>query len=116
MAIGQEIQVLNHSFQVPVVNLSKGHIYDILGNNLSSPEITNVTKVEMNSTIKNNTNYTKKHQLLVTGIKAIDFFVPIFEGDKIGIFGGAGVGKTVLMKEIIFNLSKQKENTSAIFI
>lgn len=116
LAIGQEIQVLNHSFHVPVGNLSKGHIYDILGNNLSSPEITNVTKVEMNSTIKNNTNYTKKHQLLVTGIKAIDFFVPIFEGDKIGIFGGAGVGKTVLMKEIIFNLSKQKENTSAIFI
>lgn len=52
LAIGQEIQVLNHSFQVPVGNLSKGHIYDILGNNLSSPEITNVTKVEMNSTIK----------------------------------------------------------------
>ncbi|MEA4115553.1 F0F1 ATP synthase subunit beta [Mycoplasma sp. 744] len=116
LAINEEITALNHSFLVSVGSKSKGYIYDILGNNLSQPEKQDVTKVEMNSTIKTNTNYTKKQQLLVTGIKAIDFFVPIFDGDKIGIFGGAGVGKTVLMKEIIFNLSKQKENTSAIFI
>ncbi|MEG3826059.1 F0F1 ATP synthase subunit beta, partial [Mesomycoplasma ovipneumoniae] len=57
-----------------------------------------------------------RHKLLETGIKALDFFVPIFEGYKIGIFGGAGVGKTVLMKEIIFNVSKQRQKVSSIFV
>ncbi|UUM20637.1 F0F1 ATP synthase subunit beta [Mycoplasma sp. 2045] len=116
LSINDKIEKLNHSFMVPVGNEAKGHIYDVLGNNLSSPK-TKVTKtVEMDSTIITNTNYEKRAKLLTTGIKAIDFFVPILDGDKIGIFGGAGVGKTVLMKEIIFNLSKQKTNTSAIFI
>ncbi|WP_324673185.1 F0F1 ATP synthase subunit beta [Mycoplasma sp. 888] len=116
LSINDKIEKLNHSFMVPVGNEAKGHIYDVIGNNLSSPK-TKVTKtVEMDSTIVTNTNYEKRAQLLTTGIKAIDFFVPILDGDKIGIFGGAGVGKTVLMKEIIFNLSKQKTNTSAIFI
>ncbi|MEA4191179.1 MSC_0618 family F1-like ATPase beta subunit [Mycoplasma sp. 2248] len=116
LSINDKIEKLNHSFMVPVGNEAKGNIYDVLGNNLSSPQ-TKVTKtVEMDSTIVTNTNYEKRAQLLTTGIKVIDFFVPILDGDKIGIFGGAGVGKTVLMKEIIFNLSKQKTNTSAIFI
>ncbi|WP_334199143.1 hypothetical protein [Mycoplasma struthionis] len=70
----------------------------------------------MNSTIIENSDYAIKPELMETGIKAIDFFIPILKGAKIGIFGGAGVGKTVLMKEIIFNLSNTQQNTSSIFI
>ncbi|WP_416738234.1 MSC_0618 family F1-like ATPase beta subunit [Mycoplasmopsis meleagridis] len=116
LAINEEITALNHSFQVPVGQQAKGNIYDILGQNLSSPHNQVNHKVEMDSTIKVNKNYRRTNNLITTGIKAIDFFMPLLDGDKIGIFGGAGVGKTVLMKEIIFNLSKQNANTSAIFI
>lgn len=44
------------------------------------------------------------HEILQTGIKAIDFFAPIFKGGKVGLFGGAGVGKTILLTEIIHNV------------
>ena len=46
-------------------------------------------------------------EIMQTGIKAIDFFSPILEGGKIGIFGGAGVGKTILLTEIIHNIINQ---------
>jgi len=48
--------------------------------------------------------------LLETGIKAIDFFAPILKGGKVGLFGGAGVGKTVLVNELIHNILLTNEN------
>lgn len=49
-------------------------------------------------------NVNIPHELLETGIKVIDFFTPIVKGGKVGLFGGAGVGKTVIISEIIHNL------------
>src|SRR2546421_206031 len=49
-------------------------------------------------------NVTIPRDLLETGIKVVDFFTPIIKGGKIGLFGGAGVGKTVIISEIIHNL------------
>ncbi|VEU76141.1 MSC_0618 family F1-like ATPase beta subunit [Mycoplasmopsis columboralis] len=114
--LNDEVSALNHSFMVPVGASSKGLIFDVLGEPLNAKPSKNLKYVEMNSTSKTNNNYQGKAKILETGIKAIDFFIPILDGSKIGIFGGAGVGKTVLMKEIIFNLSKQQQNTSAIFV
>lgn len=54
-------------------------------------------------------------EILYTGIKVIDFFCPIAKGFKMGLLGGAGVGKTVVIKELINNLYKSK-NSNAIFI
>ncbi len=55
-------------------------------------------------------------EIIQTGIKAIDFFSPILKGGKIGIFGGAGVGKTILLTEIIHNIINQNPNdTVSIF-
>lgn len=56
-----------------------------------------------------------KPELLETGIKAIDFFTPFVKGRKIGIIGGAGVGKTVLTMELIHNIA-QDENKLAMFV
>lgn len=50
------------------------------------------------------------HDLLETGIKSVDFFTPLLKGGKIGLFGGGGVGKTVLLTEIIHNVISSKEN------
>ncbi len=51
------------------------------------------------------------HELLETGIKAVDFFTPLLKGGKIGLFGGGGVGKTVLLTEIIHNVISNKDNS-----
>lgn len=52
------------------------------------------------------------NEILETGIKIIDFFCPILKGGKVGLFGGAGVGKTVLIQEIIHNLNKHHSTFS----
>lgn len=54
----------------------------------------------------------KRVQVIETGIKIIDLLIPIIRGDKIGLFGGAGVGKTVLVTEIIHNISLKKSGYS----
>lgn len=62
-----------------------------------------------------NYNEVSSHQeILETGIKAIDFFSPIIKGGKLGLFGGAGVGKTLLLTEIMHNIvtSNQEKNVS----
>ncbi|QZE12328.1 MSC_0618 family F1-like ATPase beta subunit [Mycoplasma sp. Ms02] len=115
ISIDEEVISHHKSFSVPVGQTSKGHIFDYSGKSLI--DSTKKQKyVEMDSTIVKNTNYEFKPEIIETGIKAIDFFIPILKGSKIGIFGGAGVGKTVLMKEIIFNLQKTIEKTASVFI
>jgi F-type H+-transporting ATPase subunit beta len=57
-------------------------------------------------------NPSPKVEILETGIKVIDFFTPFVKGRKVGIIGGAGVGKTVLMMELINNVARHKENLS----
>ncbi|WFQ90064.1 MSC_0618 family F1-like ATPase beta subunit [Mycoplasma feriruminatoris] len=104
------------SFMVPVGSKAKNNIFSFTGVSLNNKHDEKQEYVEMNSTINNKRELTTEFELIETGIKAIDFFIPIFKGFKLGIFGGAGVGKTVLMKEIIFNVNSKYKNTSNIFI
>lgn len=101
---------------VPVGLESRNNMYSFKGIPLLDDRKTKPKYVEMNSTINQNRFLNSEIEIVETGIKAIDFFIPIIKGYKLGIFGGAGVGKTVLMKEIIFNVNKQSVNTSNIFI
>ena len=55
-----------------------------------------------------------RQEVLFTGIKVIDLLEPYLKGGKIGLFGGAGVGKTVLIKELINNIAK-KHNGFSVF-
>ncbi|WP_033160914.1 MSC_0618 family F1-like ATPase beta subunit [[Mycoplasma] collis] len=95
------------AFLVPVGSSSANNIYNFSGKPLLPNRNSNLKYVEMNSTINKERIVDEKPQIIETGIKAIDFFIPIISGYKLGIFGGAGVGKTVLMKEIIFNINKK---------
>ncbi|KEZ20952.1 MSC_0618 family F1-like ATPase beta subunit [Mycoplasma capricolum] len=104
------------SFMVPVGSSAKNNIFSFTGISLNNPHNDKQEYVEMNSTINNKRELSSEFELIETGIKAIDFFIPIFKGFKLGIFGGAGVGKTVLMKEIIFNVNNKYKKTSNIFI
>jgi F-type H+-transporting ATPase subunit beta len=57
-----------------------------------------------------------KQEVLETGIKIIDFFAPMVKGGKVGLFGGAGVGKTILLSEVLHNIvSLDKGNTVSVF-
>ena len=114
--INDKITSTGQSFMVPVGANSKNNIYNFEGKSLLETEPEELERVEMNSTIVNDKFLDTKVEIVETGIKAIDFFMPIIKGYKLGIFGGAGVGKTVLMKELIFNVHKKNRKTSNIFI
>ncbi|MCT4469645.1 MSC_0618 family F1-like ATPase beta subunit [Mycoplasma sp. HS2188] len=115
ISMSDEVFNTQKSFMVPVGKKSKNNIYSFTGYPLL-PQIEQPDYVEMNSTINRDKFIDTKIELIETGIKAIDFFIPIIKGYKMGIFGGAGVGKTVLMKEIIFNVNNASKQTSNIFI
>ncbi|MCU4117249.1 F0F1 ATP synthase subunit beta [Mycoplasma zalophi] len=115
ISINDEVFNTQKSFMVPVGNNSKNNIYTFEGKPLLETK-KSIDYVEMDSTINHEKTLDNKKEIVETGIKAIDFFIPIIKGYKIGIFGGAGVGKTVLMKELIFNVNSQQTKTSNIFI
>ncbi|VEU59192.1 MSC_0618 family F1-like ATPase beta subunit [Mesomycoplasma neurolyticum] len=103
---------------VPVGLDATNNIYNFSGKPLIANRNNNIKYVEMNSTINKERIVDEKPKIIETGIKVIDFFIPIVSGYKLGIFGGAGVGKTILMKEIIFNINKKydQNKTYNVFI
>ncbi|KDE41591.1 ATP synthase F0F1 subunit beta [Metamycoplasma hyosynoviae] len=114
--LSDKVTVTNKSFLVPIGKNSKNNIYSFRGIPMLPNRNKDIKYVEMNSTINPTRYLDNKIEIVETGIKAIDFFMPIIKGYKLGIFGGAGVGKTVLMKEIIFNVNREETKTANIFI
>ncbi len=96
--------------QIPVGKVTIGRVLDALGRPLDGkPAITgdDVKYKEILKLPTHSTDFTpSKQEILETGIKVIDFFTPFVKGRKIGIIGGAGVGKTVLTMELINNVAK----------
>ncbi|MDP9644407.1 F-type H+-transporting ATPase subunit beta [Actinopolyspora lacussalsi] len=98
---------------VPVGDVVKGHVFNALGNCLDEPGY--ASDAERWSIHRNPPTFDKlegKTQLLETGIKVIDLLTPYVQGGKIGLFGGAGVGKTVLIQEMIRRVAKNFGGTS----
>ncbi|WP_027122992.1 MSC_0618 family F1-like ATPase beta subunit [Metamycoplasma spumans] len=116
ISLDDEVVNTKKTFMVPVGKNSKNNIYNFWGEPLIKENKTKPDYVEMNSLANKSRFNNDKPEIIQTGIKAIDFFMPILKGHKLGIFGGAGVGKTVLMKEIIFNVNRSNKQTSNIFI
>lgn len=109
--IGESVKSTNKSIMAPVGKGAIGRIFNVLGEAIDGKPAPKSLELEEVKTFKNNKKgFFKKEKQLFTGIRAIDFFVPILEGDKIGMFGGAGVGKTLVVKELINNITNNKEN------
>lgn len=87
---------------------SYGELID--GTTIPEPEVKSVYNKELKIS-----DLKVESELLPTGIKVIDFFSPIGKGFKMGLLGGAGVGKTVLIKELINNIYKSR-NANAVFV
>ncbi len=90
---------------VPVGEGVLGRVMDIFGDELDGlGEIKHSEKRTIYGQYPSYADISTHQEILETGIKAIDFFSPIAKGGKIGLFGGAGVGKTLLLTEIIHNV------------
>lgn len=101
--------------KVPVGSGLLGRVIDVFGNPADGEGPVEFSTREMWKHHKMDlARVNTKKELWQTGIKAVDFFAPLVQGGKVGLFGGAGVGKTVLLSEIVNNLTlfdKNEANT-----
>ncbi|MDR0483684.1 MAG: F0F1 ATP synthase subunit beta [Alphaproteobacteria bacterium] len=92
---------------VPVGNEVLGRIMNVLGNPVDGQgEIKTAKKAPIHKDAPEFIDQSTKAEVLYTGIKVIDLMLPYLKGGKIGLFGGAGVGKTVVIMELINNIAK----------
>jgi F-type H+-transporting ATPase subunit beta len=104
---GMQVLDTGAPISVPVGDLTKGRIFNVLGepvDNLAAPEGTPVWPIHRPAPKLTDMEVTP--QILETGIKVVDLLAPYAKGGKIGLFGGAGVGKTVIIMELINNIAK----------
>ena len=106
---GAEAEDTNAPISVPVGEEILGRMYDVLGNPID--EIKNAKEIKQRSPIHRDapsfTSQSTKTEIFETGIKVIDLIAPFSKGGKVGLFGGAGVGKTVLIQELIRNIATE---------
>ncbi len=110
---GQAVTDTGDQIRVPVGPMTLGRILNVIGEPIDergpvNAEITMPIHAEAPSFMEQATDSS----ILVTGIKVIDLIAPYAKGGKIGLFGGAGVGKTVLIQELINNIAKGHGGTS----
>jgi F-type H+-transporting ATPase subunit beta len=93
--------------QVPVGKETLGRIFNVLGDAVDgNPTPKTAKKYNIHRKAPDFTEQSTKTEILETGIKVIDLICPIAKGGKVGLFGGAGVGKTVVIQELINNIAK----------
>jgi F-type H+-transporting ATPase subunit beta len=113
MKRGDVVKNTGHSIQVPVGEATLGRIFDVLGNTVD--EKGEVKSTEMSPIHKHAPTLAQQsveQNIFETGIKVIDLIAPFIRGGKVAIFGGAGVGKTVTIQEMIHNVAKQHSGVS----
>ncbi|MFZ5844629.1 MAG: F0F1 ATP synthase subunit beta [Pseudomonadota bacterium] len=98
---------------VPVGKETLGRIMDVLGNPIDEAgPIGEKTRLPIHRKAPTYADQSSANELLETGIKVIDLLCPFAKGGKVGLFGGAGVGKTVNMMELINNIAKEHAGLS----
>jgi len=106
---GAEVKDTGEAISVPVGDITKGHVFDVTGNvlNLKEGEKFEVTeRWPIHRKAPSFDQLDSKTEMFVTGIKVIDLLTPYVNGGKIGLFGGAGVGKTVMIQELIYRVAE----------
>jgi flagellum-specific ATP synthase len=104
--IGVEISCLNEPLKISVGDILLGQVVDSLGNSLSSVDgVSSQEKIPVKGSNHNPLLRKKISKYLTTGVKVIDAFLPIGQGQRIGIFSGSGVGKSTLLGMIAKNSS-----------
>jgi F-type H+-transporting ATPase subunit beta len=110
---GLDVQNTNDPIKVPVGTATLGRIMDVLGNPIDEcGPIGEEAKAAIHRKAPTYAEQAATEELLETGIKVIDLVCPFAKGGKVGLFGGAGVGKTVNMMELINNIAKEHSGLS----
>jgi F-type H+-transporting ATPase subunit beta len=103
---GMLVEDTGQPIQVPVGQKTLGRIVDVLGRSIDGlPEIESEERWSIHRNAPSYEEQANSQELLETGIKVIDLICPFAKGGKVGLFGGAGVGKTVNMMELIRNIA-----------
>ncbi len=104
---GQEVRDTGNAIQVPVGDGTLGRIMNVIGEPVDEAgPIVHDAKRPIHAAAPDYVDQSTEAEILVTGIKVVDLLAPYAKGGKIGLFGGAGVGKTVLIMELINNVAK----------
>ena len=104
---GQEVTNTGKPISVPVGDACLGRIMNVIGEPIdeAGPILTKTTRA-IHQPTPTFAEQASEAQILVTGIKVVDLLAPYAKGGKVGLFGGAGVGKTVLIMELINNIAR----------
>tara|TARA_B100001094_G_scaffold63280_1_gene59201 strand:- start:10229 stop:11617 length:1389 start_codon:yes stop_codon:yes gene_type:complete len=105
---GHAVKDLGEPISVPVGEKVLGRLFDVIGNTIDGKEkLNNTKKYPIHRPAPKHEDLTTEAEVLVTGIKVVDLMEPYTKGGKTGLFGGAGVGKTVLIQELIRNIATE---------
>ncbi|MBP9711462.1 MAG: F0F1 ATP synthase subunit beta [Candidatus Pacebacteria bacterium] len=106
LARGMEVTDTGAPISVPVGKATLGRIFNVLGEAIDEGAQVAGGKVSpIHRAAPSFTSQSTKVEILETGIKVIDLICPVLKGGKVGLFGGAGVGKTVVIQELIHNIA-----------
>ena len=103
---GQEVTHLGSPITMPTGEEIKGRLFNVVGEAIDGLGAVNTPGLSIHRNAPKFEDLATATEVLFTGIKVIDLLAPYVKGGKIGLFGGAGVGKTVLIQELINNIAK----------
>jgi F-type H+-transporting ATPase subunit beta len=103
---GLEVTDTGAPITIPVGEVTLGRMFNVLGEAIDAkPEAARTKTLPIHRKAPEFTEQATKVEILETGIKVIDLICPVLKGGKVGLFGGAGVGKTVVIQELIHNIA-----------
>ncbi|HEY0964344.1 MAG TPA: F0F1 ATP synthase subunit beta [Candidatus Paceibacterota bacterium] len=103
---GLKVTDTGAAISVPVGEVALGRLFNVLGETLDGgAPLTNTAKKGIHQEAPEFKDQSTKTEVFETGIKSVDLLAPFIKGGKVGLFGGAGVGKTVLIQELINNVA-----------
>jgi F-type H+-transporting ATPase subunit beta len=109
---GQAVEATGAPISVPVGEQTQGRMFNVVGEPIDGKPATTGKTAPIHRQPPALTEQSNKAEILETGIKVLDLIAPLTKGGKAGLFAGAGVGKTVLIQELIFNIAKFHEGNS----
>jgi F-type H+-transporting ATPase subunit beta len=109
LARGEKAAATGAPISVPVGTAALGRLFNVLGETIDGKEPlkADVMRLPIHRQPPSFEEQTTKAEIFETGIKAIDLIIPFIKGGKVGLFGGAGVGKTVTIQELIRNVAQE---------
>ncbi len=109
---GDEVIATGAPISVPVGDETQGRMFNVVGDAIDGKPALTGKRAPIHRDPPDLSEQSNKTEILETGIKVIDLIAPVVKGGKVGLFAGAGVGKTVLITELINNIAKYHSGNS----